>query len=939
MPGPYAARSGRRAIDEDDVIDRSLVVLGEARNHWKRYDLAAEINRQLPDYLGGLNARAVEALLKRLTDQALDRPEVTIASAPDVIGQVPRELRRKSDGQSIFSVHGDVCYVLTETLNIEQRIAARTLATDAPVVDGVTARRHIEASDLRDDQAEIVESVSTSGRSLEVILGPAGSGKTRTIAAMAQIWDGQVIGLTLSENAAQVLRDEGLRTSWNIDRFLSEVDRGFTKVQAGALVVVDEASMVDTRRLSRICDLATAKRAKVVLVGDDHQLDAIDAGGMLRMIAGDREAQRFGAVHELTEIHRFEAEWERDASLRLRVGDSAVLDRYDRHGRIRGGTNAEMVEAVVNGYATDTYAGETSLALASTSAQAAELATRIRNRFVEDGALSNDAVVLLRNGCVAGPGDLVQCRKNDRSVNDPTGKVVANRDVFGVVSVEGDGSLVVRRKLGDRWGDRFVLPAAYVETHVELAYASTITAAQGRTVTTCHTLVDERMRRVALYVAMTRARLKNMCYVPTEAPVVDAIGEHPSHERTAQDVLAEVLKRSGARLTASEIQREEFDKAESLATLGPRWEHICSQVLRERHQETVISAIGPELGNRVLKDQAANALLRLVDAARVDGHDPARLITEAASERGFDDARSPAAVLHSRIEQLLANRVPECAMPPAQRSSYVERTPEPLSLERAGQGGSEALLDYARRHAEVMDCRQDALGEGIADTPAPKRPKWVPKYMGPLPEHPLDRARWISDVGDVAAYQERYAPTVTNDGDPIGRAPKKVVDPERYYAWRRADDALGNPDRRRDVQRLSDADLRAVIAHWKAVKADEPPDRREKLSDARIEAARRDSQWHKSKLDPGVSDDDRETLRQEAVAAGEVVRHLDGQQEVRDGWWADHSPDRSAYLGAKEELVRRGHAGVEILNAEDRQELERQRQQRARDTGLQFGLF
>jgi hypothetical protein len=192
---------------------------------------------------------------------------------------------------------------------------------------------------------------------------------------------------------------------------------------------------------------------------------------MLRMIAGDRQAQRFGAVHELTGIHRFQADWEREASLRLRAGDQGVLDLYERHGCIRAGTEAEMIEAVVDGYVTHTYAHRQSLALASSNGQAADLATRIRDRFVADGALSNDAVVLLHNGCVAGSGDLIQCRKIDRSVNDPTGEVVANRDVFGVISVEEDGSLLVRRKLDDRWGDHFILPASYVERHVELAYA------------------------------------------------------------------------------------------------------------------------------------------------------------------------------------------------------------------------------------------------------------------------------------------------------------------------------------------------------------------------------------------------------------------------------------------------------------------------------------
>lgn len=60
------------------------------------------------------------------------------------------------------------------------------------------------------------------------------------------------------------------------------------------------------------------------------------------------------------------------------------------------------------------------------------------------------------------------------------------------------------------------LPAAYVRAHTTLAYAVTVHAAQGQTVDTAHTIIAPRTRADAAYVALTRGRVRNTAYVPTD---------------------------------------------------------------------------------------------------------------------------------------------------------------------------------------------------------------------------------------------------------------------------------------------------------------------------------------------------------------------------------------------------------------------------------------
>ena len=139
-----------------------------------------------------------------------------------------------------------------------------------------------------------------------MLIGPAGAGKSRTVGALAQVWEqqigGRVLGVATSQAATQVLIEDGL-TALNTRRFLHRFEpdkRGRVRDQLRPedLVMVDEAGMTSTEDLDRISAIVAAAGAKLLYTGDHEQLAAVGAGGMLELLVRDA-----GAV-ELTEIHQ-----------------------------------------------------------------------------------------------------------------------------------------------------------------------------------------------------------------------------------------------------------------------------------------------------------------------------------------------------------------------------------------------------------------------------------------------------------------------------------------------------------------------------------------------------------------------------------------------------------------------------------------------------------
>jgi len=339
------------------------------------------------------------------------------------------------------------------------------------------------------------------------------------------------------------------------------------RIGPDTLVILDEAGMAGTVELARAAAWLTDRGAVLRLVGDDAQLSAVGAGGVLRDIA-----ETAGAL-TLSQVVRFTDPAEGAASLALRAGQRTAIGFYLDHDRVHVGDPATGLDAAYTAWATDRSAGLDALMLAPTRAVTAELNARARaDRLATlnptgtsnpTGASSPtgtgaDPEVRLSDGSAASAGDTVVTRRNNRRLAISATDWVKNGDRWRVREVLPGGALQVQH-LGT--GRVLTLPGDYTRRHVALGYASTVHGAQGSTADTCHTVATGFEDRQLLYVAMTRGRTSNHLYLATA-------GDGDEHSvltpdvllpPTAVDLLTRIVDRDGAQVSATTAQRRLAD--------------------------------------------------------------------------------------------------------------------------------------------------------------------------------------------------------------------------------------------------------------------------------------------------------------------------------------------------------------------------------------------
>ncbi len=314
---------------------------------------------------------------------------------------VPATLRR-ADGRSVYQRHGGVKYATRVQLSREGRLVAQAGARGAPAMTREQAARALGAeateleaalheppgaevqtttSGLRMDQAAAAFHVLTSDRRVEVIVGPAGAGKTRVLAEIGRAWPrGRVVGITPSQASRNVLVEAGVAESYNFAQFLGHSKdrrgaRGPVELARGDLIVIDEASMLSNPDFADIVDYAARAGVKVAAALDHQQLQAVENGGGASLVT------RTQGYVQLLEPVRFSEEWERSASLALREGKAAALADYAEHGRIRAGTAEEILESAAQAYVAHALEGKNSLLIAGRTSCAVSCAAESGTTF------------------------------------------------------------------------------------------------------------------------------------------------------------------------------------------------------------------------------------------------------------------------------------------------------------------------------------------------------------------------------------------------------------------------------------------------------------------------------------------------------------------------------------------------------------------------------
>ena len=553
--------------------------------------------------------------------------------------------------------------------------------------------------------------------------------------------------------------------------------------------------------------MAAARGAKIVFAGDSEQLQAVENGGGLSLLAST-----LGYV-QLAEPARFRAPWEKDASLRLRAGDSSVLADYGQHGRIIGGEPEQMIDKAAKAYVALTLEHKDTLLMAADHALRRELSRRIRDDLVHLGTVGGGQAVEIADGAKASAGDLIVCTQNDHSLEaGEPGRTLANGDLLRIEAVTRRG-LIVRRALDAdpetgqrRWTDRNFVYDGYQAA--ELGYAVTDHVAQSRTVHTGLTVITGTEDRQHAYVALSRGTNNNLAYVFTISPRTadPQPGPRPAPELPRYDriiaerdgqlsryaakpvrpealgVLAGVLERDGQELSATEIQQRALSNADHLAVLNAMWVGETTAAREQHYQRLLTQAIPEEYRNN--PSHQAKWLWRTLRAAELAGLDPEQVLPTAIKERSLADARDVPSVLDARIRHRIGSLVPQPA------GSWATQVPQISEPDRQR---------FVTELAAAMDARKERIGEHTADQALP----WAVNGLGPVPEHPLDRLDWQRRASSIGAYRELYG--YDHPTEPIGPEPAADT-PDKRAAWHEASASL-RPAHGPDVRGLPDGTL------------------------------------------------------------------------------------------------------------------------------------
>lgn len=336
----------------------------------------------------------------------------------------------------------------------------------------------------------------TQTRDLGVVVGYAGTGKSALLGVAREAWEDagyRVQGLALSGIAAENLEGGSGIASRTIASLEHQWSQGRELVDARDVLVIDEAGMIGSRQMERLLSAAEKAGAKVVLVGDPEQLQAIEAGAAFRSIA-----ERHSHV-EITQVRRQQEDWQREATRQLATGRTGeALASYEARGMVHvAETRDQAREDLVERWDRDRIAepGKSRIILTHTNDEVRDLNLTARDRLRQAGALDEDVTVKAERGERAfAAGDRLMFLKNDRELGVKNG-------MLGEVEQVSPGQMTVRLDVG-----RSVAFDLKDYAQIDHGYAATIHKSQGVTVDRTYVLATPGMDRHGAYVALSRHR-------------------------------------------------------------------------------------------------------------------------------------------------------------------------------------------------------------------------------------------------------------------------------------------------------------------------------------------------------------------------------------------------------------------------------------------------
>ena len=477
----------------------------------------------------GLEAERIEehrAVAQRNGERIIANPAVALdAITHQQATFTPRDLamfvHRHSDGMEQFDLamsavrgssdlialgkdgRGEERFTSRQMIDTEQRLGRASellVERDRHQVDdrgreGALARAVERGLALSGEQRAAFEHV-TDGPGLSVVVGYAGTGKSAMLGVAREAWESAgytVRGAALSGIAAEGLEQGSGIASRTIASLEHQWGQGRELLTSRDVLVIDEAGMVGTRQMERVLSHAADAGAKIVLVGDPQQLQAIEAGAAFRSIH-----ERHGGV-EISEVRRQHEGWQQDATRHLATGRTGLaIQAYGERGMVHVAETREAARGeLIERWDRDRQASprDTRIILTHTNDEVRELNEAARGRLRETSELGSDVSIKADRGeRQFASGDRIMFLRNERGLGVKNG-------TLGTVELISAQSMAVRTDDG-----RSVAFDTKNYAHIDHGYAATIHKAQGMTVDRTHVLATPGMDSHGAYVGLSRHR-------------------------------------------------------------------------------------------------------------------------------------------------------------------------------------------------------------------------------------------------------------------------------------------------------------------------------------------------------------------------------------------------------------------------------------------------
>ncbi|WP_227698606.1 Ti-type conjugative transfer relaxase TraA [Sphingomonas hengshuiensis] len=487
--GPAASRMAAQGLDSERAAEHLEIARSNGEKIIASPGLALDaITRTQATF----TTRDLARFAHRHSDgkDQFDQVMAAVRGAPELVAL-------GSDGR------GEERFTSREMIEAEQRLVRETEVLAERERHGVGDRereRALGAAERRGmvlsgEQRAAFEHV-TDAKDLGVVIGYAGTGKSAMFGVAREAWESagyQVQGLALSGIAADNLESGSGIASRTIASLEHQWGQGRELLTDKSVLVIDEAGMIGSRQMERVIGEAEKRGAKVVLIGDPEQLQAIEAGAAFRATA-----ERHGGV-EITEVRRQREDWQRDATRQLATGRTAeALGAYTAQGHVHAAVTREAARgALIEGWDRGRMGtpSASQIILTHTRDEVEALNVAARQRLRAAGQLGHEVTLSVDRGQRAfASGDRVMFLKNERSLGVKNG-------TLGVLQAVTAQRMAVLLDEG-----RAVAFDLKDYAQIDHGYAATIHKAQGMTVDRVHVLATPGMDSHAAYVALSRHR-------------------------------------------------------------------------------------------------------------------------------------------------------------------------------------------------------------------------------------------------------------------------------------------------------------------------------------------------------------------------------------------------------------------------------------------------